>query len=67
MKENICKFLPNNNNVNDINILNFVYETKVQEYKKLKSETVYKMHIVLEGKASELINNDSIKKAYLGE
>ena len=24
-------------------------------------------HIVLEGKASELINNDSIKKAYLGE
>lgn len=50
MKENICKFLPNNNNVNDINILNFVYETKVQEYKKLKSETVYKMHIVLEGK-----------------
>ena len=28
MKENICRFLPKNGEANDINILNFVYETK---------------------------------------
>lgn len=28
MKDNICRFLPNDGNLNDINILNFVYETK---------------------------------------
>ncbi len=50
MKDNICKILSNDNDVNDINILNFVYETKAQKYKKLRSEAVYKMHIVLSGR-----------------
>ena len=61
MMDNICKFLPNDNDVNDINILNFVYETKAQKYKKLRSEAVYKMHIVLSGRGLLHICGDVCK------
>lgn len=49
MRDNICRFLPNDENLNDINILNFVYETKKQTYTGLKYETMYKVHLVMKG------------------
>lgn len=49
MENNICRFLPNNGELHDINILNFVYEKKEQKYDKLKCDAMYKMHLVLNG------------------
>ena len=49
MKENICRFLPKNGEANDINILNFVYETKEQDYSGFRCETSYKIHLVTKG------------------
>lgn len=48
MEKNICRFLPNMQR-EDINILNFVYETKQRPYIGMDFETVYKMHIVVRG------------------
>ena len=50
MNTNICKFMPKNESINRINVLNFVYETKKQEYNGFKCETVYKLHLVVKGK-----------------
>lgn len=49
MGNNICRFLPNMQN-EDVNILNFVYETKKREYTGMNVETVYKMHLAVRGK-----------------
>lgn len=49
MENNVCRFLPNNENMESINILNFVYEREHQSFHALRLETVYKIHIVLKG------------------
>lgn len=49
MEKNICRFLPVPKETGDINILNFVYETKKRSYDGLRLETVYKMHLVVGG------------------
>lgn len=46
---NICRFLPKNEKNSDINILNFVHETKKQEFNSLRCEAVYKMHLAIKG------------------
>lgn len=46
---NICRFLPKNEKNSDINILNFVHETKKQEFNSLRCEAVYKMHLAVKG------------------
>ena len=50
MNTNICKFMPKNESINRINVLNFVYETQKQVYNGFKCETVYKMHLVIKGR-----------------
>lgn len=49
MEKNICRFLPVPKETGDINILNFVYETKKRSCDGLQPETVYKMHLVVGG------------------
>ncbi len=49
MIENICHFIPSYNNVYTIRTINFVFETKPQQYTHLRSESVYKMYYVCTG------------------
>lgn len=46
---NICMFSPYRNDDSSIHTINFVYETKKQEYTKLRIEAVYKMYYVCNG------------------
>lgn len=48
--ENICHFIPYNNDRNSIQTINFVLENKPQPFTSLKSEAAYKMHYVVSGK-----------------
>ena len=50
MKENICRFVPFQQDLHTIHTINFVYETKPQIYRGLKIESVYKMHYVYNGR-----------------
>ena len=48
---NICRFVPFKKTTDRaIRIINFVLETNPQIYEKLKIESIYKIHIVTEGK-----------------
>lgn len=51
MIENICQFVPfyKDNYYYSIHTINYVLETKSQEYSLLLNQSVYKMHYVLEG------------------
>ena len=49
MEQNICHFIPFHKNVHSIHTINFVLETKPQQYDHLKSESVYKMYYVRSG------------------
>lgn len=49
MSKNICRFIPNSGSESNLNILNFVHETKRQLKEKIKYETTYKMHLVTKG------------------
>lgn len=49
MVENICHFIPYHNDTHSIHTINFVFETKPQQYDQLKSESVYKMYYVCSG------------------
>lgn len=57
MSKNICRFIPNQGNESDINILNFVHETKEQISSNIKYETTYKIHIVTKGKGKIFISD----------
>lgn len=50
MEQNICHFIPFHKNIHSIHTINFVLETKPQQYERLKSESVYKMYYVCGGK-----------------
>lgn len=50
MQQNICKFIPKANEEININILNFVYETKKQAFDKIRCDACYKMYFVTGGK-----------------
>lgn len=50
MEQNICHFIPFHKDVHSIHTINFVLETKPQPYDRLKSESVYKMYYVCNGK-----------------
>lgn len=49
MKQNICRFIPFHKDTYSIHTINFVLETKSQQYDRLKSESVYKMYYVCTG------------------
>lgn len=50
MEQNICHFIPFHKDIHSIHTINFVLETKPQQYDRLKSESVYKMYYVCSGK-----------------
>ena len=50
MEQNICHFIPFHKDIHSIHAINFVLETKKQQYDRLKSESVYKMYYVCSGK-----------------
>ena len=50
MEQNICHFIPFHKDIHSIHTINFVLETKSQQYDRLKSESVYKMYYVCSGK-----------------
>lgn len=49
MEQNICHFIPFHKDFHSIHTINFVLETKLQQYDRLKSESVYKMYYVRSG------------------
>ena len=49
MEQNICHFIPFQKDVQAIHTINFVLETKPQQYNRLKIESVYKMYFVRSG------------------
>lgn len=49
MKQNICHFIPFHKDSYSLHTINFVLETKPQQYDRLKSESVYKMYYVCSG------------------
>lgn len=49
---NTCRFLAKSTTGDDINILNFVYESKPQQDSYRRYETIYKMHLVIQGTAA---------------
>ncbi len=49
MDKNICHFIPYHKDYHSIHTINFVLETKPQPYTSLKSQAVYKMHLVCSG------------------
>lgn len=49
MEQNICHFIPFHKDIHSIHTINFVLETKPQQYDRLKSESVYKMYYVCSG------------------
>lgn len=50
MSQNICKFIPKAEEEININILNFVYETKKQSFDNIHCDACYKMYFVTSGK-----------------
>lgn len=50
MQQNMCKFIPKMDEEVNINILNFVYETKKQSIDKMCCDACYKMYFVTRGK-----------------
>lgn len=57
MSENICRFIPKQIGESEINILNFVCETKEQEKAKIRYDTAYKMHLVTKGCGKLFVKN----------
>ena len=49
MIENICLFVPFNNNNDSIHTINYVLETKAKAFQGLYAESVYKIHYVCDG------------------
>lgn len=49
LTENICHFIPFRKDIHGLHTINFVLETKRQDYTGLRSESVYKMHYVCSG------------------
>jgi len=52
MDNNICHFIPYHKDYHSIHTINFVLETKQQPYSLLKSQAVYKIHFVCNGKGN---------------
>lgn len=52
MDNNICHFIPYHKDYHSIHTINFVLETKPQPYSSLKSQSVYKIHLVCGGKGN---------------
>lgn len=52
MDKNICHFIPYHKDYHSIHTINFVLETKPQAYSSLKSQSVYKIHLVCSGKGN---------------
>ena len=50
MTQNICNFIPPRNDYHSIHTVNFVLETKKQEYSGLLSKSIYRVHLVCTGK-----------------
>ena len=46
MEQNICHFIPFRKDIHSIHTINFVLETKQQQYTRLKTESTYKMYYV---------------------
>lgn len=49
MYQNICHFIPLHKNNYTLHAINFVLETTVQQYERLKTQSVYKMYYVCSG------------------
>ena len=49
VKETICHYIPYHKDYHSIHTINFVYETNLQLFSALKSQSVYKMHFVCSG------------------
>ena len=49
MKNSICRFIPKNNDLDSIHTINFVLETKHQEYTKPSAKAEYKMIYAAKG------------------
>lgn len=49
MDENICRFIPSHGSNDSVSIINYVLETKPQIYTGLKSNSIYRMHLVADG------------------
>ncbi len=64
MNNNICLFIPHRNDHHSIHTINFVFETKPQIYSSLKSQAVYRIHLVCSGKGNLHISGKiiSLKK-----
>ena len=44
MEQNICHFIPFRKDILSIHTINFVLETKQQQFTRLKTESTYKMY-----------------------
>ena len=49
MEQNICHFIPFRKDILSIHTINFVLETKQQQYTRLKTESTYKIYFVCSG------------------
>lgn len=49
MDKNVCRFIPKSNDTDMIHTINFVLETEPQEYKGLKTISVYRIHYIAAG------------------
>lgn len=49
MEENVCRFLPNFENDNFLNIINLVYETQSSSEVHMGISSTYRMHMITEG------------------
>ena len=61
MDKNVCHFIPYHKDYHSIHTINFVLETKEQEYTSLKSQAVYKMHLVCGGEGKVHTAGKSVK------
>lgn len=50
MKENICNFVPYQNDYHSLHTINYVYETNKENYNKVVSRSSYAAHFVCSGK-----------------
>lgn len=59
MNKNICRFVPNSRNESEINIINFVHETKPQSKDVEKYDATHKIHIVTNGSGKINVENNT--------
>ena len=66
MIENICHFIPYRKDYHSIHTVNFVFETKKQEKKELKTESLYKIYLVKSGNGF-IHTPGQMKKLFAGD